>query len=114
MNKDLRKSKRLEVKTGIANTPAGICQIINLSPEGLLFRCVKEWSFSRDWSLDIYDAADLSLEKLQVRKIWEEHLNNQGTPLQFSIIVGVAFKDLSDLQKEQLNAYIRKLESLSS
>ena len=113
MDKNLRKSIRLAVRDCIANTPAGICQIINISPEGLSFKCVKEWSFSPDLSLDIYDAAELSLEQLPVKKIWEKHLYNQRSSLQFSIIVGVAFKNLPDLQKEQLNSYFRRLKSLS-
>ncbi len=104
----------MAVRGCIASTPAGICQIINLSPEGLSFKCVKEWSFSQDISLDIYDAANLSLEQLPVRKIWEKHTYNQRTSLQFLIIVGVAFKNLPAVQKEQLNSYVRRLVSLSA
>ncbi len=106
-----RQSKRLEVKTGIANTPAGTCQIINVTPEGLSFKCVKKCSFSQEYSLDIYDTSGLSLELLQVRKIWEKILGNQNTP-SFSTIVGVAFQNLSTQQKAQLKLYIQQLKKL--
>ena len=71
-----RKNKRLKVKTGIAKNPAGVFQIINLNPEGLSFKCVKRGSFSREWSLDIYDTSGLNLGQLQVKKIWEKCLSN--------------------------------------
>ena len=112
MNKESRKSKRLNVKDCIAITPAGICQIVNLNPEGLSFKCVKQWSFSHYWSLDIYDTAGLNLEQVQIKKIWEHYSTNTGAPLQFSMTVGVAFNSLSDLQKAQLNSHIRRLEGL--
>ncbi len=112
MNKESRKSKRLPVRDCIAYTSAGMCQILDLNSEGLSFKCFKEWSFSQDLSLDIYDTAGLSLEQLQVKKIWEKYSSNLGAPSQSSMIVGVAFNNLSDLQKAQLNSYIRRLEGL--
>ncbi len=107
-----RKSKRLKVKTGIANTPAGTCQIINVTPEGLSFKCVKKGSFLEECSLDIYDTSGLSLEMLQIKKIWEKIATGKDTPSQFSTIVGVAFHDLSPSQKAQLNLYIQQIEKL--
>jgi hypothetical protein len=112
MKMKLRKSERLKVKTGIANTPAGTCQIVNVTPEGLSFKCLKKWSFSQECSLDIYDTSGLSLEQLQVKKIWEKIPSSQGSPSQFSTIVGVAFHNLSPPQKEQLKLYIQQLEKL--
>ena len=107
-----RKSKRLKVKTGIVNTPTGVCQIINLTPEGLSFKCLKSLSLSRECSLDIYDTSGLNLELLQVKKIWEKIPSSQDASTQFSMIVGVAFRHLSPSQKAQLNVYIRQLEGL--
>ena len=107
-----RKSKRLKVQTGIVNTPTGVCQIINLTPEGLSFKCVKSLSLSRECSLDIYDTSGLNLELLQVKKIWEKIPSSQDASTQFSMIVGVTFRHLSPSQKEQLNLYIRQLEGL--
>ena len=107
-----RKSKRLKVKTGIANTPAGACQIINVTPEGLSFKCVKRCSFFQEYSLDIYDTSGLSLELLQVKKIWEKNPRSKDAASHFSTIVGVAFQNLSRSQKEQLSLYIRQLKKL--
>ncbi len=105
-----RKSKRLKVKTGIANTPAGTCQIVNLTPEGLSFKCLKKLSFVQECLLDIYDTSGLSLEQLQVKKIWEKIPSSQSTASHFSTIVGVAFKNLSPQQKEQLKSYVQQLK----
>lgn len=112
MEIEARKSKRLKVKTSIANTPAGACQIINITPEGLSFKCVKRWSFSQECSLAIYDTSGLSIELLQVKKIWEKIPSSKDAPSHFSTIVGVAFHNLSPSQKEQLNLYIRQLDKL--
>jgi hypothetical protein len=107
-----RKSKRLKVTTGIVNTPAGVCQIINLTPEGLSFKCLKSLSLSQECSLDIYDTSGLDLELFQVKKIWEKIPSSQDALTQFSMIVGAAFRNLSPSQKAQLNVYIRQLEGL--
>ncbi|NOR10612.1 MAG: hypothetical protein GQ541_03890 [Desulfovibrionaceae bacterium] len=112
LKKKRRNRKRLKVKTGIAKTPAGVCQITNLTPDGLSFRCYKKLSFTREWSLDIYDTSGLSLEQLQVRKIWQNSLSNLDASSKFSMTVGVAFRDLSPSQKEQLNSYIQQLQGI--
>lgn len=112
LKKKRRNKKRLKVKTGIAKTPAGVCQITNLTPDGLSFRCHKTLSFTRDWSLDIYDTSGLSLEQLQVRKIWQNSLSNLDASSDFSMTVGVVFRNLSSTQKEQLNSYIQQLQGM--
>ena len=109
MSQEARKKPRLKVRTGIANTPAGICQLLNINSDGLSFKCFKRSSFSREWSLDIYDTSGLCLEQFQVRSLWKKNLTNLSTTEQFSMIVGVAFQNLSDSQKTQLCLYVRQL-----
>jgi hypothetical protein len=111
MNKEHRKSKRLKVSDGIANTPAGVCRIIDLNLEGLSIECVREWSFSQEWFLDIYATTGVSIEQLQVKIIWEKHSSSPGTPFNFLIKIGVAFRNLSYLQKAKLDSYIWRLDS---
>jgi len=104
-----RKSKRLEAKSGIGITPHGICQVINLSKDGVSFKCVKGRDFPGEWSMTVYDVTGQCLEKLQVKKIWENWLNIPDTPSPFSIEVGAAFQNLSSSQKDQLNTYLQQL-----
>ena len=106
MNQESRKKTRLKVRNGIANTPAGFCQLLNINSDGLSFKCFKRSSFSREWLLDIYHTSDLSLEQFQVKRIWEKYSTNLE---QFSMIVGVSFQNLSDSQKAQLDSYILQL-----
>ncbi|TKB28247.1 hypothetical protein FCL47_01765 [Desulfopila sp. IMCC35006] len=110
MKSEPRKSKRVHVNTGIVKTPAGFCQIVNLNPDGLSFRCLKRCLFSQEWSLDIYDTSGLNLEHLQVKKIYEKQLSNLETPVQFTMLVGVAFQNLTPSQKKQLILYLRQVE----
>lgn len=109
MNQESRKKTRVKVRNCITNTPAGLCQLLNINSDGLSLKCFKKWSFSREWSLDIYDTSGLILEQFQVKKIWEKCLTNPMVPGQFSMIVGVAFHNLSGSQKEQLDSYVRQL-----
>ena len=106
MKQESRKKTRLKVRNCIASTPAGFCQLLNINSDGLSFKCFKRWSFLQEWSLDIYHTSDLSLEQLQVKRIWEKYSTNLE---QFSMIVGVAFQNLSDSQKAQLDSCILQL-----
>ncbi len=104
-----RQNKRLEAKSGISITPHGICQIINLSKDGVSFKCVKERNFPGEWSMTICDIAGQCLEQLQVKKIWTNRLNIPGDPSPFTIEVGGAFQNLSSSQKDQLKTYLQQL-----
>ena len=104
-----RKSKRLEAKSGIGITPHGIGQVINLSKDGVSFKCVKEHHFPVEWSMTVCDITGQCLERLQVKKVWENRLNIPGNPSPFSIEVGGTFQNLSSLQKDQLSTYLQQL-----
>ena len=110
---DHRKSKRLKVNNGIVITPGGLCQIINLSPKGLSFKCFKRMCFLRKWSLDIYNTSGMSLEQLKVKKIWEEYSSVEA-PSPGSVIVGVEFNKLSPPQKKQIKSYILRMKGFVS
>lgn len=105
---ETRKSKRLQATNGIAVTPYGIGQVINLNRDGISFRCFEEYDFPFEWSMNIYDAIGQSLEKLHVKKVWEKGVgdsNNQP----FLMEVGGEFQHLSPEQKVLLNTYLRQL-----
>ena len=104
-----RKDKRLKAKNGIVMTPHGICQVINLTKDGVSFKCVKNRDFPFEWTMNIYDITGRSLEQLQVKKIWEHWLNIQDVQSPFSIEVGGAFQNLSSSQRDQLNIYLQRL-----
>lgn len=104
-----RKSKRLEAKSGISITPHGICQVINLSKDGISFKCIKERDFPVKWSMTVCDITGQCLDQLQVKKVWENRLNIPGKPSPFSIEVGGTFQNLSSSQKDQLNIYLQQL-----
>lgn len=106
-----RKSERLQAARGIAVTPHGIGQVINLNSDGISFRCFEEHDFPFEWSMNIYDAIGQSLEKLHVKKVWEKGVgdaNNQPVLME----VGGEFQHLSPEQKIQLNTYLRQLARL--
>ena len=112
LQKNRRNRKRLKVKTGIAKTPVGVCQLTNITPDGLSFRCHKRLSFTREWSMDIYDTSGITLEQLQVKKIWQNSLSELDASSEFPMIVGVAFYNLTPDQKTKLNSYIRQLQGM--
>ncbi len=104
-----RKDKRLEAKSGIAVTPNAVCQVVNLSKDGISFKCTKEHYFPFEWTMNIYDIAGQSLEQLHVKKVWESWLNIQDDQSPFTMEVGGRFQNLSSSQKDQLNTYLQQL-----
>lgn len=109
-HKKQRRRKRLEAETGVAVTPYGICQIIDLTQDGFSFKCIKQSEFPSEWSMDIYVTTGLSLEQLQVKKVWVKFLQDRSNQTPFSMEVGGEFMDLSPEQEEQLNTYLQELE----
>lgn len=104
-----RKSKRYEAKSGIAITPHGIGQVININRNGLAFKCVEERDFPVEWSMAIYDITGQRLEQLQVTKVWEKDLGSPKASSPFAMEVGGEFVNLSSAQKAQLNIYLQQL-----
>lgn len=104
-----RKSKRIGAKSGIGVTPHGICQVTNLSKDGVSFKCVRERYFPVEWSMTVYDVTGQCLERLQVKKVWENWLKTSDASSPFSIEVGGEFQNLSSSQKDQLETYLQQL-----
>ena len=104
-----RKTSRTESKNGITLTPHGICKLINLSDEGVSFKCVDGPNVPTEWYMSIYDITGQGMEQLKVKKIWEKRLINPRTTSLFSVEVGGLFKDLSSSQKAHINTYLREL-----
>ncbi|MBT8362229.1 MAG: hypothetical protein KJO32_14865 [Deltaproteobacteria bacterium] len=109
-HKKQRRRMRLEAETGIAVTPYGICQIIDLTRDGFSFKCVKQTEFPSEWSMDIHVTTGLSLEQLQVKKVWVKFLQDRNNQTPFSMELGGQFMELSPEQEEQLNTYLQELE----
>ena len=104
-----RKSKRLEAKSGIGITPHGICQVVNLSKDGVSFKCVKERDFPVEWSMTVYDVTGQCLEQLRVKKVWENWLNIPDASSPFSVEIGGVFQNLTSSQKDQIDTYLQQL-----
>ena len=104
-----RKSNRAESKSGIAITPNGICKLINLSNEGVSFKCVDGPDAPIEWSMAIYDHRAQCIERLKVKKVWERRFNSPRATSLFSVEVGGVFKNLSTSQKAKISTYLREL-----
>ena len=84
----------------------------DINKNGFSFKCIKRPYFLLDWSVDIFDISGMSLEQLQVKKVWEKYMGDRNVQSPFQVKFGVEFKNLSPLQKSQLDTYIRQLEEL--
>jgi hypothetical protein len=104
-----RKNNRIISKRGITITPNGVGKLINLSNEGISFKCVDGSDIPIEWSMAIYDVTGQGMEGLKVKKVWEKRLNNPQTTSLFSVEVGGVFKNLSSSQKAHINTYLREL-----
>lgn len=108
-NVDQRKGERFKIKGGIALTPNGVCQVINISKGGLSFKCFQEVAFPHEWTMDIYDETDLNLQELKVKKVWEKTLSVQGVRTGSQVEVGVAFNNPSSSLEAQLKGHLLRL-----
>lgn len=104
-----RKSIRLEENGGVALTPIGVCQVINLSKGGLLLKCFQELEFPHEWTMDIYDEKGLNLQDLRVKKVWAKRLGDPNISSNPQVGVGVAFENLSASQEVQLYSHLLQL-----
>ena len=109
---DQRKNKRLGTKKVIILVPYAICQVIDLTLYGISFRCRDEHDFPGELSIDIYDTTGLSMEQLQVKKVWEKRLNSPHTPASFLMAVGWEFRNLTIAQESHLKFYLQQLQEI--
>ena len=110
---DQRKNKRLGTKKVIVLVPYVICQVIDLTLDGISFKCRDEQDFPDELSIGIYDTTGLSMEQLQVKKVWEKRLNRPYTPASFLMAVGWQFRNLSIAQESHLKFYLHRLEEIN-
>jgi hypothetical protein len=104
-----RMSNRLEAKNLIALVHHGVCQVIDLNSSGISFKCFEEHDFPSEWAIDIYDSNGLSIEEIQIKKIWEHCISNRDFQTLNLLEIGAEFKSLSSSQKTELNSYIQQL-----
>lgn len=107
---ELRRHKRIKVHNGIAITPHGVCQLVDLNMEGVSFKCMDEHDFPGEWSMAIYDTKGHDLEQLQVKKVWETSVIGPPSSPHFSKEIGGKFHNLSYSQKVQISAYLQNLK----
>lgn len=104
-----RKSKRLPVKDGIALTPKGVCQVINLSKGGLSLKFFHDLELPNELIIDIYYETDLYVRDLKVKKVWEKKIRNPASPLQHQMEIGGLFENLSFSQVIHFDSYLLRL-----
>ena len=106
---DQRNCNRFKVIGGIALTPNGVCQVVNLSEGGLSLKCFCGLGFPHECTMDIFDETDLNLHELKVKKVWEKRPSKSGNPLQSELEVGGSFENLSSSKEDHLYSHILKL-----
>lgn len=104
-----RKSKRLDVKDGIALTSNGVCQVINLSKGGLSLKFFHDLKLPNELIIDIYHETDLYVKDLKVKKVWEKKISNPARPLQQQMEIGGLFEKLSSTQVTLFDSYLLRL-----
>ncbi len=107
-----RKSKRTAVEKNIVLATDVVCQVIDVNQSGISFRCCDGNDFPDELSIDIYDTAGLSMEQLQVQKVWKKRLNGSSSPAPFVMAFGWKFKNLSVSQEAHLKFYLQQFEEV--
>jgi len=109
-----RKNERYKIVHMLAITGRGTGQIIDIGREGLSFGCLYPHTFPDTWSMDVLDARGSHIKELQVRKVWERKMGDQGLSARYELEIGVEFADLTGEQADELDYLLDNLDLYTS
>jgi hypothetical protein len=97
------------IDTFIVNQES-ICQIFNLSSEGIAFGCTIDSKIPNTLTVDIFNNAGLHILNIPLEKVWLATNEGQETPSMYEVILGAKFCER--LSREQQTALDQILEFL--
>lgn len=105
------KNERVKL---LAITEKGTGQVIDINSDGLSFGCLYNHSFPDELSVDILDASGTFIQKVKVRKTWEQSKDLSYHLSQFVLIIGVEFVGLTPGQERGLLRLLRRMGNLEN
>jgi len=86
----------------------GVCQVLDLSSEGVLIGCLSERKFPEIWTVDLVNNTGVHIWDLPIRIIWAEKNDINPTSSIHAVKIGARFDE--NLTLEHLSALNQLLE----
>ncbi len=105
-----RKYHRFNIPDAVVVTPENVCQLVNISCGGLLFKCFHAVELPLKWTLDIIVAgSNFHLKDLPVQLVWQKSDTPPGSQAIPSENVAVKFEGLAQDQASKLDSLISRI-----
>ena len=101
-NQETRKYRRHKLENTFIINQEGVCQVLDLSVEGLSFRCTKDRIFPETLTIDIVNNSGVHIWDLPIKTIWAEKINTHSFSSIHTVKMGAKFHD--NLSPEHLYA----------
>jgi hypothetical protein len=108
--RESRKHRRRKVIDTFVVNRESICQIFNLSTEGIAFGCTAGSKIPNTLTVDIFNNAGLHLLNIPLKKVWLASNKGLDTSSMYEVILGAKFCE--ELSLEQQAALDQILEFL--
>jgi len=105
---DQRRHPRYRLKNAVIITPAGICEVVNISWSGLAFRGNSDSANEQFFSFDLLDTKGDHLQDMQAEIVWREETDREssGPKVSFDYIFGARFREITTHQHDVLENLI--------
>ena len=101
-NQEARKNRRHKLENTFIINQEGVCQVLDLSTEGLSFRCTENRKFPETLTIDIVNNSGVHIWDLPIKIIWSEKINTHSFSSIHTVKIGAKFLDT--LSPENLSA----------
>lgn len=109
-NQESRRFKRHKLQNTFVVGQEGICQVLDLSADGVSFGCTKLRKFSEISTVDIIDSSGFQIWDLPIETIWAEKNDAYPTSSIHALKMGARFH--KDLTNEQISALSQLMQFL--
>lgn len=110
-NPESRKYRRHKLDDTFIINREGVCQVLDLSSEGVSFGCTKERKFPETWTIDIVNNSGVHIWDLPIKTIWTEKNDAYPSSSIHAVKMGARFHET--ITSEHLSALTQLLEFLS-
>ena len=101
-NRESRRFHRHKLENTFVVNQEGVCQVLDLSVEGVSFGCTRVRKFSEILTVDIIDNSGIQIWDLPIETIWAEKNDAYPSSSIHAVKMGARFH--KDLTHEQISA----------
>jgi hypothetical protein len=106
-----REAFRHTVSHILAITSKGVGRVLTINRHGFSFGCLYPHSFADNIHLDLLDAAGNHIKKVPVHIVWQKQTWDRDA--EYEVLVGAEFTDLSDVQREAIDALLADFDCIA-